>query len=681
MVNVKSINPNIAQLEDQAAIADENHSQANAMQDDIQSTLNQISEFRLENDEWLTESQVAEMNRIETMLKAESTAIEYYGAENGFTPIDQSGDWQLPRNLEPLWNGVPADTIHPLDADQEYLSSDPFYGDYQGSFSIINSGNPNQPTRIAFQMTDDMHELHATQHGRDIIITASYDGSRPNQSWIIQDGAVRPEPFIVSALNLSHPVMIDLSGIHRQGKNYIHGSEFDDIIKGSQGQDKIIGFAGKDIIDAGAGNDIVYGDEYYASAGQFDSAYGGNDTILGGMGDDAIFTGGGEDTVFESDQGESIAEQEHWQDNTSGTRPPSGGDWLNAVHWDFAPDASNDNMLTYRNTDGQNAGQLTINMAELGDYDMAYGERDANNNLIITLSGDDGMFKIKIEDFFGNHFSDDNPINRIARLNIIGSNDSDMIDFSSIQVDSQVINISGGAGDDIIFGAKNQMIAQGLRTNRNELLASQTSSSQLNNFVNSGIFTTDDNHNYEENSQTDWMGYHSQVHGRQIVVRMDENPETDLISLKSPEGYNSGYITQSGNHMYVILAKDPDIPGQKAETIVICIENAVSKGIGYSDILVRNETTMTVGDGNAQGVTYSNEFTLTEISLDDADYLMDGGTGSDLIYADDGARVTDSTDEIIRQRISMTANPIPFESHSNENNTPAESNDSESDEE
>jgi len=624
---------------------------------DVEGALVAIEEFKDENLEWLTEENLNELERIETMLKAESAAMDGYGyGMYGPGAVDPTA-WELPQELDPLWNGIPEDHINPYGEDANRLAEDPArYGEYMGTVEIPNSGDVAMPTNIGFQMTDDMNALYAESRGRDIIVTAEYtDGSR--KSWVVRDGSVRTEPLVLSGIGLSHGVTIDCHRVYRHGGQplYIHGTEFDDTIRGSQGDDGIIGYAGADNIDAGAGDDRVYGDEYYEYSGQFDPAYGGDDIIAGGAGNDILYGGAGLDTQFTSDSSESVNEFERTENDVS-VAPPDPSAWFQSEEWAISD--SEDGVLTFQNMGNGEGGDIKINLEQMPGYNMAYGDMDADGSMIITFVGDEGMFKIKLEDFFTEQFNADDPTKRIVRLNMQGASGSDIMHFANVNVTSQIINLLGGAGEDIILGATNQMLADGVDPSK--LTKSQKNGSGiLNGHVNAGVFAADEEHPYnEDGSLNKWCGYEATEQNGQIVISEDSSYGDERVPelcLKAPEGYTNGYITSDNNgDIYVILVK-PTASGS-AKTIVYKIDESLR--LDYDHIIVKNEVTLTTSEvDSTEFKDLGAPFTLTAVSMDESDYVIDGQAGEDLIFAPKGTKVADDEREIVWQDI-LSAPPM-----------------------
>lgn len=623
------------------------------IQAQIQEALAEIEQFKLENSEWLTEEQLAQMNRIEVTLKAEYAAIQGGGLGGYGAPgaVDAEGNLLTkPEELAPEWNGIPSDYIDGSDPyGQDLINDDPAeYGDFAGTITIPNSGDPNAPTQIAFQMTDDMIELYGESRGRDIIITVVYeDGSR--KSWVIKEGTVRPEPIVFSALGLTHGVKMDLSRVIRVSTGdyacnsqyahriYMHGTEYNDELIGTQSAvgDSIVGYAGDDTIDGMSGDDQIWGDECYPMSGDQTMEYGGNDTIKGGTGSDTIYGGGGIDTSFKSDKGEAVFETEGVENDVADTTTiPDPDDWFyssGSPENDWVVDEEiEDGMVVIYNQTG-NAGELNIDMPQ--GYNMAYAEQDADGNLIITFIGDGGTFKVMIEDFFGK-FDDD-----VVRLHFFGGNDNDIIDFSRVELTSQAISIEDAYNsDDIILGAKNAILSDGVDL-ENLFDSQKNSDSELQNYVDEGVFATDES-NYVEGDSTTADGYHSEVDevNNQIHITDDGDPDNNAgkLNIKAPDGYDHGYITMHGGDMYLILVKRTE--SGKAKTIVFRIDGSL--GLSFSDISIKHA----IAEGDE--MTFGSVLPIYAISDDIDDYLIDAGAGNDIVFTQKGGYTKNAEDEV-----------------------------------
>lgn len=620
---------------------------------EVQEALREIEEFKAQNAEWLSEEHLNELDRLEVTLKAESAAMGAYGTSGaaGGSGAAGSESWlDAPDELQPEWNGIPDGFINSFDEDAAGLS-DPKYGEYAGTIEIPNSGRVDSPTKIGFQMTDDMLGITAESKGRDIVITVRYDYDGDGvedarKSWVIKEGTVRPEPIIISAYGVGHGVEIDCSrvirindgsyeGFHAGTKSgfYIHGSEYDDVIRGTQANDAIVGYAGDDLLEGQAGNDKLWGDEYYEVAGSFDPDYGGNDEINGGAGEDIGYGGGGIDTSHKADRGESITEDERSIDDVVTDAPPVS-DWFQDIgggDWEY--EGMEDGVAVIRNTSGE-AGELDIYMPP--GYNMAYAERDADGSLIITFVGDEGTFKIKIEDFF-TEFAGEDPDARIPRLNFIGSDDADIIDFSRVTVSSQVININGEGGDDIILGANSDLLKDGVDLDN---MTSSQRNPALQNYI-------DDFFAYEDGGTG---GYAAEVDGDQIHIGKDDGvadaDRAEVLNICAPEGYEKAYIAEdpATGDLILILVK-PGQGDEKAKTIVVRIDEDL--GLDYNQISIFFAGDIE-GEGEARRQTYTDGPIPTPVSISAFDYTLDGGSGADLLFNWSGGKTNrDSEDDVV----------------------------------
>lgn len=635
---------------------------ADELKSEVDEALVEVQQFKEENGEYLSEENLVELERIETMLKAESAAIDAWGiggAEGGAGVEGEYAMWDIPEGLDPGWNGIPDDFIWDDADDAARLADDPeWYGEYAGTIQIPNSGDPMNPTKFGFQMTDDMIGVFAESRGHDMIITVVYE-DQTRESWIVEDGCIRTEPFLISAAGLSHGATIDCHRLFRQHDNiWIHGTEHDDDIRGSQSNDIIVAYAGNDIISAEAGDDMVWGDEGYDYAGMADQSYGGHDTLDGGAGNDQIYAGGGSDTVFSSDEGETVAEWETKENNISAI-PPSPDQWLDGYgSWEVSE--IEEGMVTVSNmaTDGT-AGQIDIHMEGMPGYNMAFGEMGTDGSLIVTFVGEEGTFKVKFEDFFDAFLpAGGDPRDAIATFNLIGTEGSEIFNFDKITINetnSQVINLLGGAGEDIVLGVHNDMIKNGVSTDPNEILESTESPSMLGSHVNSGVFTSSDDLPYADADHKNWCGYKSEVNtDGQVYITADtayDGDRAEVLHLKVPEGYDTGYIAQdTEGNMYVIAVKAT--ASGEADTMVFKIDkDLVADGLGYNEILVQSSGNTTVGAGDASSLASSNPIPLVAISLDENDYMTSGGDGDDLVFLEEGAKKSDSENEIVWQTV------------------------------
>ncbi len=631
----------------------------------IDAAVTQIEQTEAEWDEYLTDEQKAEMDRIKATLKAEATAIEgggYYNAATG--EAGSTGpDYSQRENLATLGSGWNGGLMSSYPEDAASLTTDD--GEYMGTIEIESSGDPTNPTKLGFSVDDafeaetmgeggTIDKIETRSQGRDLVMTVTgHDaaGNEVKKSWVIKEGTVRPEPIIINCTGLTRTsgepgITIDASRAYRISDGsynsyygtvrgfYIHGTSGDDTIYGSQGDDKIVAWEGNDYLDGMAGNDTVWGDEYYDAGGSF-SPDGGRDTIRGGAGDDTLYGGGNIDTRFRSDSPsaanpEATYEFENIADDTSGATPAAAS-FVSGTGW--IANEQNDGMVVMENDGTSGGGEINIAMPE--GYNMAFAEVGPDGtSLIITFVGEDAdgkpkTFQLKLKDFMQSTtgFS---PAD-VVKLNFTGSSADDIIDFHKVMgLTNQVINIDGGAGDDIVIGASNELTAMGIE--REDLTESTVSGSFLSNYVNNEGTLFEDAENPS--------GYEAVINptnDKEILIRnVDgfEGTPDEAIRIAAPEGYETGYIARDPNGDLIVILVNPTTK----DTIVIRVDD--STGLDYNDIIVGNKTASEVDNSGDTNADWAEGFAawpgLMPISLDDADYTLDGGAGNDLVFGPTG---------------------------------------------
>jgi len=263
-------------------------------------------------------------------------------------------------------------------------------------------------------------------------------------------------------------------------------------------------------------------------------------------------------------------------------------------------------------------------------YTMAFGDIDSDgNSLVITFVNEAGeSFKVKFENFFSGSFYGEKPEDAIVRLNFKGSEGNDIISFDRIlakNVTTQIINIEGGNGDDIILGVKNQLWAEGLDVNNLER-SNRTSSGEINAYVNGregGVFAGND-----DDDPTTHDGYVAEGKGEYVwITAADGEEQSGTIKINAPEGFEYGYIGQDDHDNTVIILVDPQDSGP-AKTLVIKIDGDMDA----TEVFVQSSVGTTSEDG-IKDTKNGNSWSLTEISLRKEDYRIDGGNGNDLVVA------------------------------------------------
>ncbi|NLD27282.1 MAG: calcium-binding protein [Myxococcales bacterium] len=614
-------------LEQMGGTSSSGSASASGVEGEILARLEQMDAFEKEYGEYLSDEKRALFEELKLTLNATLTAIRTngLGGAGGTAGTGEDSIWDWPQGLNVGWNGIPEDSIKQDANDAAKVASTAEGGEYMGTIIPPNSGNPLKPTVYGFQMGEDMSEVYLTSSGKDLILTVIYENG-DKKSWLIKDGSVRKEPLVISALGLKGPVVIDCKKAYlAEGQLYLHGSEGDDIIFGAQSSTKIVGWGGNDTITGGANNDQIWGDEHYELAGSYSKRYGGEDTINGGAGYDTIYGGGKSDTVFSTDKGEGVTEHEITVENAS-AGAPSNTSWIESEQW-INQGTTGDGTIIYTNEGNGEGGTIDLDMPP--GYTMAFGDIDSDGkSLVITFVNEAGeSFKVKFENFFSGSFHGENPEDAIVRLNFRGSDGNDIISFDRIPaaiVKTQIINIEGGNGDDIILGVKNQLWAQGVDVNNLEE-SNRTSAGEINVYVNGhegGVFSGNNG-----DDPTTYGGYKAEGKGDHVFISaVDGEEQSGTITINPPEGFEYGYQGKDGNGNTVIILVDPQESGP-AKTLVIKIDHRIDG----AQVLVKSSVS-TTEDGITE-TTEGNIWNLTEISLRPEDYVIDSGNGNDLVVA------------------------------------------------
>jgi len=615
----------------------------------LEEALRELEQYKEEYATSLTDESLAQMNRLEVMMKAEMAAIEAYGkggyGPGGAAPV--GSEWDAPSSLPPEFSVPEGYTLDiQQNASDASLCDDP--GTYAGTVNFEGS-------RLNFSAQDEgIQEVEAVSKGKDLVLTVIYEDGH-KKSWVIKDGSVRSEPIIIDATQMGHGVTIDTSRALRisdgkHGQPYgattgfqIWGSDYDDTIYGSQGRDGIVGLAGNDKIDGGADIDEIYGDDKYELPGQYaqqiNGLPAGSDDIRGGAGADIIRGGGGIDKGYSSDDmpGEAVDMGGEVKDDTASAPDPSGG-WL-AYDGNWTTETDEDGTIVLKNM-GTEGGQIDLTMPN--GYTMAMADIDPNDStsLLITFVGEDAngnpqTFKLKIDGFFDSKEGVD-PRTAVITLNVFGSENGDIIDFHKLmgvaELNTQNINIFGNGGNDIILGTESALVRDGVDTSNP--YQSTVGDGTLNRLVQEGVFA--------ESEEDEDTTYTASAENGQIVIRdADGDPSNNnaTVELVAPEDFDRGYITVGPDGCtYVILAKNDG----SGDTIVFKFEDP---SLDYTKIFFWNQK-----PGEDDSKT-STEIRLIPVSFDSTmGYgVISGGDGSDVLFGSKDSNFdTDASDFVVK---------------------------------
>ena len=257
------------------------------------------------------------------------------------------------------------------------------------------------------------------------------------------------QPILNFESNPAKLIDIQNTVLGTPGKDFLTGSDANELFVSFSGDDTVLGGGGADIIFGDQGNDSIYGgkgaDIAYGGKGN-DLIWGdrGSDTLIGGLGDDSLFGGvqnsnagdpGGNDLLFGGDGNELMNGQD-------------GNDILLGGKGNDLMFGGKGNDVIYGETGSDTIyggfGSDTI----LGDYGTATGSTipttegdlifgNAGGDIIGGGSGNDTIFAGKGNDL------------------VYGGKDNDLI-FGELGSDT----IVGGKGDDSLYGGlPNQLVS------------------------------------------------------------------------------------------------------------------------------------------------------------------------------------------------------------------------------
>jgi hypothetical protein len=671
MVRINGNSPNTNQLKAQE-VPNTELDQLNAKLEEALAELEQVQEYY---HEYLDEATMIKLETYGAMMRAQCATIDAIKAgvdgtyPAGTNPGEAGYDYESQAALENLGSGW-SENAHITEKPEHASAMQPEDGEYMGTV-IVNTVTGQTVNPLGFSIDDNfeqelfpggsIEQVILESRGKDIVFTVvglDSNGQEQRFSWVFQNGSTNTTPIIINANYLSHGIDINAVAVLRMAEPghgsqpgvarglYIWGTEHKDTIQGSQAGDKIAALGGNDTIYGWGGDDVIYGD--FVEDPNNPSS-GGDDTIHGGVGVDMLYGGDfaqNGDTCFESDvtagSNPGVAHSFENIANDVAATIPTPGTWVD-TDWDMNIE---DGMLvlTNQNTSG---GYIDFNMEDIpGDveYTMCFAELDSNGTdgiLNFVGRGPNGepmTFKVKIEGLLV-PISGDDP-NKIIRVTLNGSNVENIIDVSGWKgLTSQVVNINGMGGDDIIVNAENALLADGV--SYDSLTSTTEAGATVNGYVTDGIFYDQDD---PDGRVTEQGNFNATTNSNgEIVIGEINNPDpidpnTDYsLRIVAPEGYEQGYIALDPHEPnpadadLLVVLYNPTT----GKTIIIRISDAIMDNyqMDFSDLMVSN---IANSSHDSENQTWDNTFgtpwALTPISLNEADYVITGGAGNDIAY-------------------------------------------------
>lgn len=433
--------------------------------------------------------------------------------------------------------------------------------------------------------------------------------------------------------------------------NTLSGQEFNDIIFGLQGNDILSGLGGNDIIDGGSGNDIVSGGQGNDTL----RGYTGNDDIKGGDGNDSL-TGGAGDDILEGGAGSDLLDGGTGND-TYITPMDQEYDLYSVDTYVFGKDSGQDQLIISKNNyynAYQTLEQTRIKIKSdvlMSDIKTSF----IGSDLVISIIGTTSSLTIKdylnTVNYNGNPYGDfllfeDGTAVSLESLtqnvHILGTDADDLILARNYSYQS-ILTMSGGLGDDTLYGYHNDDIING--DAGNDIIDGGYGNDTINGGSGNDkmvISDGDDTYLFGKSSGQDTLSsahpyYYSYS---TFTIQLDANINISDVTLNI-----------NGDHLII---------GIKNSTATLTIENIQSylyshysagtqnfvtdvhgNGLSFSDVTKMIITSGTEFDDDLHVFNnYSNH--IQGLGGNDTIYggsttdLLDGGQGNDDLYGYEG---------------------------------------------
>jgi Ca2+-binding RTX toxin-like protein len=414
------------------------------------------------------------------------------------------------------------------------------------------------------------------------------------------------------------------------GDDSVNGNDGNDQLNGEDGDDSIYGDAGDDTVDAGTGDDEVVGG---LGNDQIDGG-AGNDNLQGNEGDDLITGGDGNDTLLGGDGNDTLTSG---QDGS----PDRGFPGLYPV--DATPDDDRDSLVGGAGDDlirsGDDADTLEggagNDRLEAG-FDDDTVDGGAGNDTVIAGEGNDTVGGGDNDDLM---FGGDGPG---------GTDPTEIPDATDPDPDNNRDSLSGGAGNDTIYGqddddtitggSGNDLIFGGIDE---DLIDGGSGDDDLRGGEGADTITGGDGNDtvfgQQDNDLIDTSGGDEPLPdaGYPGLYPSDTDPENDRDSVSG--GLGDDTIT-TGDDADTITGDDGN------DVIDAGVDDDLVDGGRGNDTILGSEGDDTIDGGNGDDLIYGGLAGIVDVvELPDAvDLRPDnnrdsiiGGDGNDTIYGRD----------------------------------------------
>ncbi|MBI2346685.1 MAG: hypothetical protein HYV03_07400 [Deltaproteobacteria bacterium] len=456
---------------------------------------------------------------------------------------------------------------------------------------VFDPADPMKSNALVYVAPEEVKGITGKTVGNDILMTIEKaDGSK--ETYRLVDLAGRPEAIYLVGAKKTTGWTVNLAKIYRVsdgkfGQPFgevngvkVIGTQAADTIVGTEGDDVLIGAGGDDIIYGMMGDDTLAGDQYITDdEGNYIGSHSptdGNDRLIGSAGIDTFFAGGGANDQVVMEDGE-VAALGDLPDTAIGF---DTGQWTKEIH-----QTTGEIVLTAK---GENAGNLNVTLPK--GYNMASGSQEGDD-LVITLvgveNGEPISARIRVNGFFDPEIK--------MTVNVAGNAAQNLLDFHAVELVTNLLNLAGGKGNDVLIAPKSFMEILGV--DLATLGTGTVGAAGLTTFVEQ-LFKTKDGTKWW--GGIDW-GSTVKVQNGEIVL----TPTGDIADLAfdiPPEFTDAVMVTDGGDLKIILVNRDT---GERA---VLRIVNGAAKvtgsilasglPIGTADLL----PTAIGGDGDSDTV-------------------------------------------------------------------------------
>lgn len=401
---------------------------------EVQDRIDQIHATEQEQSAYLSSDDIAELQKMETLLQGSLALLEQFEKTGAMMPattgIDTPDGPQLSSaNMKTGWNGgYQSDT------------SDP---NYDQVIKPFNQGT-DAKNALVFKMDDTMTSMKARNIGVDVEVTITYKDGH-TETDLVTGLATNPTPFIVAADQTTQGVTVDLSQLKRiTGEVTILGGSGDDTLIGSQGNDHIF---------ANAGDDTVYG-------------MGGINTLDAGAGSDEIHSlnkadtisgGEGYDKVIAADKAAVTAAKFTEESTLIDTLPVDDGNFTGSGGW--KAEKKDHELSVTKSGDAKDGGEIKLTVP---DGVMVYSKADGEDLVLtyqtINEDGTPGDTQVaRIHDVLNSKSTA-----KITITSLSTAEHPSVIDLGGVNTHYNQVILKKGAGNDVIIAPKTAMDGYGI---------------------------------------------------------------------------------------------------------------------------------------------------------------------------------------------------------------------------